>query len=65
MSTVNRGNATNDVRVKIVLRNSPHMASSNMQLYSLIEEYQNANHEDLRIIQEKKSKETVKKTVRK
>jgi len=60
LSTVNWENTTNDVRVKTVLRNSPHMASSNMQLYSLIEEDQNANHEDLRIMQEQKSEEPVK-----
>lgn len=60
LSTVNWENTTNDVRVKTVLRNSPHMASSNMQLYSLIEEDQNANPEDLRIMQEQKSEEPVK-----
>jgi len=60
LSAVNWENASYDIQVETVIRNSPHKASSNMPLYSFIEEDQNASHEDLRIMQAQKSEEPVK-----
>lgn len=60
LTTVNWENFTYDVQVETAIRNHPHKASSNMQLYSLIEEDQNGSHEDLSILQEQKSEEPVK-----